>query len=95
MIRLARWIPSLLWLSACCAGAQVIHFDDVPDGTDISTHYPGLTFSCAGPNCASPSIFATQSLNPPSAPNTVGPKGGVVPTLVLSKDLLRGPSPAE
>lgn len=73
----ARWIIlSLLSLSACCMGAQVVNFDDVPDGTDISTHYPGLTFSCEGAHCASPSIFAHVSVNPPSAPNTVAPKGG-------------------
>jgi hypothetical protein len=71
MSRLAQWILSLLLLSPCCAGAQVVNFDDVTDGTDISTHYPGLTFSCAGTHCASPSIFARQTQNPASAPNTL------------------------
>ena len=77
MSRLARWILSLLLLSPCCAGAQVVNFDDVPDGTDISTHYPGLTFSCAGTHCASPSIFArvpTQTFQPTSPLNMVAPQ---------------------
>jgi len=74
MSRLARWILSLLSLSACCAGAQVVNFDDVPDGTDISRHYPGLTFSCSGSHCASRSIFARQTQDPLSPPNVVAPQ---------------------
>src|SRR5215468_10749599 len=73
MSRHARWLLSLLLVSAGYAGAQVINFDDVSDGTDISTHYPGLTFSCAGQHCASPSIFARQTMNALSPPNTVAP----------------------
>lgn len=63
MSQLARWIFSLLSLSASCMAAQVVNFDDVPDGTDISTHYQGLKFSCAGTECASPKIFARQWQN--------------------------------
>lgn len=63
----------LFALTQSLNGAQVINFDDVTDGTDISTHYPGLTFSCAGAHCASPSIFARQAVNPPSPPNTIAP----------------------
>jgi hypothetical protein len=71
MNRYAGWLILSLLLAAPYARAQVINFDDVPDATDISTHYSGLTFSCAGTHCASPSIFARQTLNPVSAPNTV------------------------
>jgi hypothetical protein len=74
MNQLARWIVSLLSLSAFCNGAQALNFDDVPDGTDISTHYPGFIFSCEGMDCASPSIFARQSLHPGSSPNVVAPE---------------------
>jgi hypothetical protein len=79
MNQLARWIFSLLSLSVCCVSAQTINFDDVPDGTDISTHYPGVTFSCAGTHCASPSIFARQTINPYSTPNTVAPENVGLP----------------
>lgn len=80
MKRHLQWLLSIvLLIGSCQVGAQVINFDDVPDATDISTHYPGLTFSCAGPHCASPSVFARLTLNPPSVPNTVSPTqtGGV------------------
>jgi hypothetical protein len=73
MSRHAPWLLSLLLLPACYAGAQIVNFDDVPDGTDISTHYPGLTFSCAGQHCASSSVFARQTLNALSPPNTLAP----------------------
>lgn len=72
-------ILSPLLLTACYVSAQVINFDDVPDGTDISSHYAGLTFSCAGVHCASPSVFARLTANAFSSPNTVSlPKTGNV-----------------
>ena len=79
MNRYAGLLLSTFLLAAPCVCAQVINFDDVPDATDISTHYPGLTFSCAGAHCASTSIFARQTPNPLSPPNTVSPTntGGV------------------
>ena len=61
-----------LLLIASSANAQLINFDDVPDATDIRTHYQGITFSCAGVHCANPPVvWARQTTGAPSAPNTV------------------------
>jgi hypothetical protein len=71
MKRNRAWICSALLPLACCANAQLINFDDVPDATDIRTHYPSVTFSCAGTHCASPAVWARQTTGAPSAPNGV------------------------
>jgi hypothetical protein len=72
MKRFSAWVCSALFLFAGYANAQLINFDDVPDGTDIRTHYAGVTFSCAGQHCPSPpAVLARQTAGAPSAPNTV------------------------
>jgi hypothetical protein len=55
---------------------QLVTFDDVGTGTDISTHYAGLTFSCDGAKCLAPGIFAWKTSTPKSTPNTVAPYQG-------------------
>jgi hypothetical protein len=72
MIRFSARILSALLLIAGPVNAQLINFDDVPDGTDIRTHYQGVTFSCDGAHCTSPpGVWARQTAGAPSAPNTV------------------------
>jgi hypothetical protein len=56
-----------------------INFDDVADKSDVRTQYQarGVTFSCDGSACSSPSIangiYARATTPPPSTPNSVTP----------------------
>jgi PEP-CTERM motif-containing protein len=57
--RAAIWLSALLLFVAGTALADTtINFDDVADGTNINTNYPGVTFSCFGTACPSSNIFA-------------------------------------
>src|SRR5581483_5203064 len=60
-------------LLLACAGtvqAQRITFDDVPDGTIINTHYPGVQFTAVGTG-GSANVYARKSVSAASAPNVV------------------------
>lgn len=59
---------------AFAQGTTDINFDDVPNATDISTHYPGVTFACDGSICgSSKKIFARATASTASLPNSVTP----------------------
>lgn len=58
--------------------STVINFDNVRDGTNVSTVYQrlGVTFSCDGSVCSGKSakrVFARATMNTASSPNSVTP----------------------
>jgi len=65
--------------SSLAFALTAINFDDVADQTDIRTHYQpqGVTFSCEGTACSSPSIanaiYARATTPTASVPNSVTP----------------------
>ena len=67
------WSAALLLVTLGGAKAQPINFDSVADGTDISTYYPGMSFSCQGAKCPGTAIYARAVTGTPSVPNGISP----------------------
>jgi hypothetical protein len=61
---------ALLLTCAGTAHAQLITFDDVPDGTVINNHYPGLQFTAVATGGSS-NVYARHSVTAESVPNVV------------------------
>src|SRR5690242_7821106 len=61
---------ALLLTFAKTAQAQLITFDDVPDGTVINNHYPGVQFTAVATGGSS-NVYARKSVTAASAPNVV------------------------
>jgi len=65
--------------SSLAFALTTINFDDVPNQTDIRTHYQpqGVIFSCEGTACSNPSIanaiYARTTTPTASVPNSVSP----------------------
>lgn len=85
-------IVACLTAPALVSAQTTINFDDVANGTDIRTHYQGVTFSCEGTSCSNPAgangIYARITQSTASLPNSVTPWQAGNPGISIRTNLI-------